>query len=85
MTTYISNNLKKTSERINTNWDVIDPRTKQVIQKKEPEFVEPTPLPEVYAAPKIPITTPLSKIDELISKKIEAIINKKIEEALNKL
>lgn len=34
----ISPNIKKESVRINTNGDVIDPRTKQIISKNEPDY-----------------------------------------------
>lgn len=84
MTTVISNNLKRTSERINTNWDVINPITKEVLQKKESEYIEPTIQPTVTEAPK-----QNSKIDEMINnlveKKINEMVAKKVEEALSKL
>lgn len=35
----ISPNIKKESVRINTNGDVIDPRTKQIVSKNEPDYV----------------------------------------------
>ena len=46
MTTYISPNLKKVSERIDPQGNVIDPRTKQIIQKNNQEY---TPTPEELA------------------------------------
>lgn len=42
MTTIISPNIKRTSERINPDGDVINPKTKQIIQKNEQNYV-PTP------------------------------------------
>lgn len=42
MGVFISPNIKKESVRINPNGDIIDPKTKQVIQEIEPEFVAPT-------------------------------------------
>ena len=52
----ISPDIKKTSQRINFNGDVIDPRTKQVIEAKEQDFTPPTPQPVV----EIPQTPPPS-------------------------
>lgn len=94
--TYISPNLKRTSERINTNGDVINPDTKQIIKPIEPEYIEPVPQPGDLVGTinnhgkeedKIPVYVEkkTSKIDEIISKKIEEIINKKVAEALEKL
>jgi len=76
--TYISPNLIRTSERINTNWDVINPITKEVIQKKEPEYIEPVVQPVApetpYIAPQAPVTKALSiqqQIDEAKKKVVE--------------
>lgn len=85
--TYISNNLKRTSEQINTNWDVIDPRTKQVIQKKEAEYIEPvaslaTPVEALPEAPQAPVTNALSiqqQIDEAKQKVVELEEKKKLQ------
>ncbi len=46
MTTIISPNIKKVSERIDPQGNVIDPRTKQIIQKNEQDYV---PSPEQLA------------------------------------
>ena len=51
----IDPNLKKQSVRIDTNGNVIDPRTKQIIQEAQPEFVPPVeavgfPQPETSSA-----------------------------------
>jgi len=81
MNTIISNNLKRTSERIDPAGNIIDARTKQIIKPIEPEYV-PTVVSQ-ETPPQIPATT--SKIDSMISNKIEEIINRKIEEALSKL
>lgn len=66
---YLAPNIKPTRVRINTNGDIIDPITKQVIQEIEPEFVAPTePTPEPI--PQIPtvIEQPRQKsIKELIA------------------
>jgi hypothetical protein len=86
----ISPNVKKVSERIDPAGNIINPRTKQVIESVQPEYVEPvgevtiaTPLPH---SPAVTVETPpTSKIDEMINKKIEEIVAKKIEEALSKL
>ena len=50
----LSPNPIKTSERIDINGNVIDPRTKQIIVPQEQEYVPPTtpqPLPEAPQAP----------------------------------
>lgn len=80
----LSPNIKKTSDRIDLNGNVINKRTKAVIEKVEEEYIPPVttenPLVE---------TRSTSKIDNLINKKVEAkieeIINRKVEEALSKL
>ena len=38
---FVSPNIKKETVRISPNGDFIDPKTKQVIQEVEPEFVAP--------------------------------------------
>lgn len=60
----ISPNPIKTSERIDFNGNVIDPRTKQVIVPKEKEFVPPPPTtpPEAIIAPP---ASPVAKDDGL--------------------
>lgn len=85
MNTIISPNIKKTSERIDPDGNVINPRTKQIVETVEPEYT--APVIENIQPNGIPVYTEnkTSKIDDMISKKIEQIINKKIEEALNKL
>jgi hypothetical protein len=62
---YIDPNLRKTSERIDPNGNVINPRTKEVIQPVIEEYVEPTEV--ITEAPKTspqplqaPITSSLS-------------------------
>jgi hypothetical protein len=50
----ISPNIVKTSERIDMNGNVINPRTKEVIVPKESDIVyipPPTPLPDAPQAP----------------------------------
>jgi hypothetical protein len=82
MNTIISNNLKRTSERIDPAGNVINARTKQIIQPVETPYVPPvveTPAPVAQVEAKT------SKIDEMINRKIEEIVAKKIEEALSKL
>lgn len=78
MTTLISPNIKKTSERIDTNGNIINPNTKEIIRQTEPDYNIPS---QIQAEP----SKTSSKIDEMISKKIEQIISKKIEEALKNL
>jgi len=47
----ISPNPERTSERIDFNGNIIDPRTKQIIVPKEEEYTPPSP-------PAVPPTTP---------------------------
>ncbi len=76
----VSPNIKRVSERIDPAGNVINPRTKQIIQPVQSEYV-----PSAVQAPE-PIQEKIgSKIDEMINKKIEELIAKKIEEALSKL
>lgn len=59
----ISPDIQKTSERINTNGDIINPRTKVVIKPNAPEYI---PTPEEIAkaiAPKAP-ESPTSNVNE---------------------
>ena len=86
MTTIISPNIKKVSERINPSGDVINPATKQIIVPNVIETVNPEDMiPKDVSQETASEPKSTSKIDEMISKKIEEIINKKIEEALGKL
>lgn len=82
----LSPNIRKTSVRINPNGDVIDAKTKQVIEPNVVETVSPEDMkPKVKVEPEEISTPKTSKIDEMISKKIEEIINRKITEALENL
>ncbi len=81
MNTIISNNLKRTSERIDPAGNVINARTKEIIQPVESVYVPP--VVETPAVAQVEAKT--SKIDEMINRKIEEIVAKKIEEALSKL
>jgi len=83
----ISPNIKKVSERIDPDGNIINARTKEVIKKVEPEYVPPTPpLVDIPETPNIPEVNKVgSKIDEMINRKIEELVAKKIEEALSKL
>jgi hypothetical protein len=87
MTVVISPNIKKTSVRIDPSGNIINPRTKEITQPVEAEYVPPTqPIQPTPIPDDSPVKgNPPSKIDDMISKKIEEIINKKIEEALSKL
>jgi len=80
MTTVISPNIHKESDRIDPQGNIINPKTKQVIQSNEPEYIPTQEEINKSVAPQ-----PVSKIDELINKKIEEIINQKVAEALSKL
>lgn len=82
-TVVISPNIKKESVRINPGGDIINARTKEVIEPAEPDFIPPIPVtPKVEPSIENKVG---SKIDEMINKKIEELVAKKIEEALNKL
>lgn len=88
MTVLISPNIKKESVRIDPSGNIINPRTKQITQKVEPEYVaSPVPPTDLTTTPAIAIPENKigSKIDEMINKKIEELVAKKIEEALSKL
>ena len=66
----ISPNIKKTSVRINPAGDVIDARTKQIIEPVVSEYVQPTVATEVpvqapYNAPQAPVTNGISVIDQI--------------------
>jgi hypothetical protein len=54
MNTFISANLKRTSERIDPSGNVIDPRTKQIVQPIAEEYVAP---PEAPQAPTPTVNT----------------------------
>lgn len=69
----ISPHPMKTSERIDKDGNIINPRTKQVLVQKEPEYVPPaTPQPPPEA-PEQPVASPLPKDDGLsVLEQIEA-------------
>ena len=79
----ISPNIRKTSERIDPSGNIINPRTKQVIQHAEPEYAPPVVETVIEEVKK---ETPKSKIDDiinnLVNKKVEELVAKKVEEAL---
>lgn len=65
---YLAPNIKPTRVRINTNGDIIDPITKQVIQETEPEFVAPIePTPELQVFEKPLVVQRQKSIKELIA------------------
>lgn len=70
----ISPNIKKESVRINTNGDVIDPRTKQIVSKNEPDY-KPTREEieaQINAAPQvIEVPKPTTETKLTISQQIE--------------
>ena len=80
----ISPNIKKESVRIDPVGNIINAKTKQVVQPVEPEYIPPVPviIPTIENAPPEVKT---SKIDEMINKKIEELVAKKIEQALSNL
>lgn len=61
MNVIVDPNLKKVSERINPNGDIINPRTKEIITPNLPEYVEPiqTPANVLQPTPQ-PVSTTLS-------------------------
>jgi hypothetical protein len=70
---FVSPNIKKESVRISPNGDFIDPKTKQVIQEVEPEFVAPIeqPTPQIQTPPKD------KSIKELIAETEAALVQLK--------
>ena len=88
MTTIISPNLRKTSDKINANGDIID-KGGNVLKPNVPDFV-PT-IAEIQAVQNKPVeeAPKTDKIAEMINAKVaeavEKIITKKIEEALKNL
>lgn len=70
MTTLISHNLKKTSDRIDPAGNIINPHTKQVIQSIEPEYVAPIAPPEVPQAPVSVVQAPSASLS--IQEQIDA-------------
>lgn len=84
---YISPNVKKVSERIDTSGNVIDPGTKQVIKRNIPDEVEPTPV--VVEAPVVS-STPTSIQDEIAQaearvEQLKELKKQKIEEMKKQL
>lgn len=81
MNVVISPNIIKTKQRINMNGDVIDPKTKQVIQSKEAPYVPPTD-----ASSSTTKADALGdRISQIINEKVAKIVEQKIEEALKNL
>lgn len=70
---FISPNIVKQSDRIDTTGNIINPVTKQIIKKNEPEFVVPTQEIEQahtaveapYIAPQAPTTQAISIIEQI--------------------
>jgi hypothetical protein len=82
MNVFLSPNINKESVRIDPAGNIINAKTKEIIEKNEPEEtfeVKLDPKPEVKPEVKS------SKIDEMINKKIEELVARKIEEALKNL
>lgn len=76
MTTIISPNIKRTSERINKDGDVINPRTKQIISRNTQEYI-PTPeeaaivAPQAIESPTVEVNT--SRTLKIIKDEIVAV------------
>lgn len=90
MNVTISPNIKKVSERIDPQGNIIDARTKQIIEKNEPEPI----FTEQEAPPITPKIEPQgggmaekiqSMVEEKINAKINEIVDKKVAEILSKL
>lgn len=92
---FISQNPIKSTERIDFNGNVIDPRTKQVIVPKEQDYVPPVvATTSLEAKNEAPVCSPdgscdkgslSSKIEEIVNRKVAEIVEKKIEEALKNI
>lgn len=66
MTVVISPNIKKESARIDPSGNIIDARTKQVIQPVETEYVPPVEAPVVApVAPTATVTQPAKELSVL--------------------
>lgn len=83
MNTLISPNIKKTTERLDKNGNIINPQTKQVIEQVE-RYTPPveTPVPQAPTAPSvffIPPTLSLKEIKQAI-KTLEEMKEKKVAE-----
>ena len=89
MTTIISPNIKKTSERIDTAGNVINPKTKEIIQKNEPEFIPPiiqTKEEDIKIVKQDSMSDKINKMVEAkIAEKIDAIVAQRVNEALKNL
>lgn len=80
---YIDPNLRKTSERIDPNGNIINPRTKEIITPIIEEYVEPTEAPkEVKHSMSDKIN---AMVETKIKEKIDAIVAQRVEEALKNL
>lgn len=85
MNVFLSPNINKESVRIDPAGNIINAKTKEIIEKNEPEEtfeVKPIEAKSVEAKHE---EVKSSKIDEMINKKIEELVARKIEEALNNL
>lgn len=82
MNTFISPNIKKTSEMINPNGDVIDKKTRQVIEPNIEDVipVSATETPSVES--KMPPTS--NGIADKIESMVQAKLNARIEEMVEK-
>jgi hypothetical protein len=83
----VSPNIKKQSDRIDPAGNIINPKTRQVIQPVEPEYVPPA----------VPITAEVKKetpnmsekinkmVEAKIAEKIDAIVEQRVADALKNL
>lgn len=89
----ISPNIKSIRERIDTNGNVINPRTRQIITPNIEERVSPEdmiPKAKINTPTETPATTSMQdKINQMVEAKIkeriDAIVAQRVEEALSKL
>jgi hypothetical protein len=83
---YIDPNLQKTKVTINPNGDIINPRTKQIIEANVEEKVDMADIQATMARAEQPKEDKIgSLIEAKINEKINALVEKKVEEILSKL
>lgn len=87
---FISPNLKKTSDRIDTSGNIIDKNSKQIISANTPEYV-PTPeeIQKTTPVTEKPVDSMSEKINKMVeaklASKIDEIVDKKVADILSKL
>ena len=87
---YISPNIKKTSDRIDTSGNIINKDTKEIIVPNTPEVIDQPVVNTPPEAPQAPQASSLSeKVESMvqakIASKIDEIVDRKVAEILSKL